>query len=181
MLAVEPDDSVWLSASAGTGKTQVLVGAVLRLLLTPGCGQRTSVSTFTKAARPRWPSGSMRCSRAGADEALATGAGTCLPLVRGRLATQLAPGCCRQRTRQPGGGLRIDTIHAFRAGGFSRSSPRRRGLIPGTKPMADRDRELLAHRVLADLLVEWEERASGADRALEMLSCAWAPTRRAPG
>ena len=32
-LAVDPRDSVWLSASAGTGKTQVLSARVLRLLL----------------------------------------------------------------------------------------------------------------------------------------------------
>ncbi|HCY02751.1 MAG TPA: hypothetical protein DHU71_07755, partial [Erythrobacter sp.] len=32
-LAVDPQDSVWLSASAGTGKTQVLSARVLRLLL----------------------------------------------------------------------------------------------------------------------------------------------------
>ena len=31
--AVDPADSVWLSASAGTGKTQVLSARVLRLLL----------------------------------------------------------------------------------------------------------------------------------------------------
>ena len=34
--AVDPADSVWLSASAGTGKTQVLSARVLRLLLQPG-------------------------------------------------------------------------------------------------------------------------------------------------
>ena len=34
--AVDPRESVWLSASAGTGKTQVLSARVLRLLLEPG-------------------------------------------------------------------------------------------------------------------------------------------------
>jgi ATP-dependent helicase/nuclease subunit A len=33
--AVNPSDTVWLSASAGTGKTQVLSARVLRLLLQP--------------------------------------------------------------------------------------------------------------------------------------------------
>lgn len=32
-LAVNPGETVWLSASAGTGKTQVLSARVLRLLL----------------------------------------------------------------------------------------------------------------------------------------------------
>ena len=36
MRAVDPRDSVWLSASAGTGKTQVLSSRVLRLLLQEG-------------------------------------------------------------------------------------------------------------------------------------------------
>ena len=31
LLAVDPQDTVWLSASAGTGKTQVLSARVLRL------------------------------------------------------------------------------------------------------------------------------------------------------
>ena len=33
LLAADPEDNVWLSASAGTGKTQVLSARVLRLLL----------------------------------------------------------------------------------------------------------------------------------------------------
>ena len=40
--AVEPRDSVWLSASAGTGKTQVLSARVLRLLLTEASRPRRS-------------------------------------------------------------------------------------------------------------------------------------------
>src|SRR5687768_2709016 len=48
--AVDPLDSVWLSASAGTGKTQVLSARVLRLLLTPGVAPENILClTFTKA------------------------------------------------------------------------------------------------------------------------------------
>ncbi|MFY8048681.1 MAG: UvrD-helicase domain-containing protein, partial [Erythrobacter sp.] len=50
LLAAAPEDNVWLSASAGTGKTQVLSARVLRLLLredvTPG---QILCLTFTKA------------------------------------------------------------------------------------------------------------------------------------
>ena len=53
-----------------------------------------------------------------------------------------------------GGGLRIDTIHAF-AQWLLAAFPEEAGRIPGTRAMEDRDRELLAHRVLADILVEW--------------------------
>ena len=50
LAAVQPSDNVWLSASAGTGKTQVLSARVLRLLLRPDVepGQILCL-TFTKA------------------------------------------------------------------------------------------------------------------------------------
>merc|ERR1712023_441346 len=49
-LAVDPLGSVWLSASAGTGKTQVLSARVLRLLLEPGADPSQILClTFTKA------------------------------------------------------------------------------------------------------------------------------------
>ena len=48
--AVAPEDSVWLSASAGTGKTQVLSARVLRLLLQPHVNPSQILClTFTKA------------------------------------------------------------------------------------------------------------------------------------
>ena len=48
--AVDPRESVWLSASAGTGKTQVLSARVLRLLLEPGADpSQVLCLTFTKA------------------------------------------------------------------------------------------------------------------------------------
>ena len=48
--AVEPRDSVWLSASAGTGKTQVLSARVLRLLMEEGTDPSSILClTFTKA------------------------------------------------------------------------------------------------------------------------------------
>ena len=49
-LAVSPADQVWLSASAGTGKTQVLTARVFRLLLEPGVNPDAILClTFTKA------------------------------------------------------------------------------------------------------------------------------------
>ncbi|TXH18511.1 MAG: hypothetical protein E6R00_03150, partial [Gammaproteobacteria bacterium] len=49
-LAVDPGESVWLSASAGTGKTQVLSARVLRLLLQQGVQPSQILClTFTKA------------------------------------------------------------------------------------------------------------------------------------
>jgi ATP-dependent helicase/nuclease subunit A len=49
-LASHPEDHVWLSASAGTGKTHVLTARVFRLLLRPGVNPENILClTFTKA------------------------------------------------------------------------------------------------------------------------------------
>ena len=48
--ASDPHDHVWLSASAGTGKTYVLAARVLRLLLRPGVRPDAILClTFTRA------------------------------------------------------------------------------------------------------------------------------------
>ena len=158
--AVDPADSVWLSASAGTGKTQVLSARVLRLLLQPDVRpEQILCLTFTKAGAAEMAervnavlaSWVRMKPEALAQDLFAIGA-------RGDEATQ-----ARARTLFasvldcPGGGLRIDTIHAF-AQWLLAAFPEEAGLIPGTRPMEDRDKDLLAHQVLADLLVDWEER-----------------------
>lgn len=48
--AARPEASVWVSASAGSGKTKVLADRVLRLLLTGTQPQRILCLTFTRAA-----------------------------------------------------------------------------------------------------------------------------------
>ncbi|WP_120075548.1 double-strand break repair helicase AddA [Aurantiacibacter odishensis] len=171
-LAVEPRDSVWLSASAGTGKTQVLSARVLRLLLTPGVRpEHILCLTFTKAGAAEMATrvnevlanwvrmeddrlvGDLRAIGADFD-----------PETRARARTLFAAvlDC-------PGGGLRIDTIHAF-SQWLLAAFPEEAGLIPGTRPMEDRDRDLLADRVLRELLVEWEESDAASVTALEDLS-----------
>jgi ATP-dependent helicase/nuclease subunit A len=171
--AVDPLASVWLSASAGTGKTQVLSARVLRLLLTPGVAPENILClTFTKAGAAemaervnavlaRWVR--LDDTLLGAD--LASIGAPADPATRARARSLFA-----QVLDCPGGGLRIDTIHAF-AQWLLAAFPEEAGLIPGTRPMEDRDRELLAHRVLADLLVQWEERGDSEPiAALELLS-----------
>jgi ATP-dependent helicase/nuclease subunit A len=171
--AVDPLDSVWLSASAGTGKTQVLSARVLRLLLTPGVRPENILClTFTKAGAAemaervngvlaRW----VRLEPTRLFKELQDIGAEATPEVQERARTLFA-----QVLDCPGGGLRIDTIHAF-AQWLLAAFPEEAGLIPGTKPMEDRDRELLAHRVLADLLVDWEERGEAEPiAALELLS-----------
>lgn len=167
--AVAPEDSVWLSASAGTGKTQVLSARVLRLLLQPQVRPENILClTFTKAGAAematrvnevlaRW----VRLKpEALAADLMAIGADHS-PDVQSRARTLFASvlDC-------PGGGLRIDTIHAF-SQWLLANFPQEAGLTPGTRPMEDRDREVLAHQVLADLLVDWERAGQGGP--LDML------------
>ena len=178
--AADPSDSVWLSASAGTGKTQVLSARVLRLLLRPDVRpEQILCLTFTKA---------------GAAE-MATRVNEVLASWVRMSAEQLAADLIaigekptketRERARTlfasvldcPGGGLRIDTIHAF-AQWLLSAFPEEADLLPGTEPMEDRDRDLLAHRVLADLLVQWEEQGErAAIEALEEISLRMGPDK----
>jgi ATP-dependent helicase/nuclease subunit A len=169
-LAVAPEDTVWLSASAGTGKTQVLSSRVLRLLLQDGVDPSQILClTFTKAGATEM-AGRINATLATwvrlSDEELfrhleAIGAAAD-PATRAKARTLFAAvlDC-------PGGGLRIDTIHAF-AQWLLAAFPAEAGLIPGTRPMEDRDRDLLARQVLAQLLLDAEAR--GDSRLLDSLA-----------
>lgn len=158
--AVDPERTVWLSASAGTGKTQVLSARVLRLLLQPGVRpEQLLCLTFTKAGATEMATR--------VNEVLARWVR--LPdvdLAKDLLAIGADPGpeaIARARSRFtavldcPGGGLRIETIHAFSQWLLS-AFPVEAGIAPGTRAMEDRDREILLRKVLADLLIDAEER-----------------------
>lgn len=168
--AVDPRDSVWLSASAGTGKTQVLSARVLRLLLE----QATEPSdilclTFTKAGAAEM---SVRVS-----EVLARW----VRMKDGDLGRELAhvgaPVTAETRARAralfakvldcPGGGLRIDTIHAF-AQWLLGAFPGEAGIVPGTRAMEDRERALLADEVLAELVAKADPPTLAAIRAMSI-------------
>ena len=158
--AVNPRDTVWLSASAGTGKTQVLSARVLRLLLQPEVepGQILCL-TFTKAGAAemavrvndvlaRWVRMkdeplARELQHIGADIGSET-------LARARTLFASVLDC-------PGGGLRIDTIHAF-AQWLLAAFPEEAGLAPGTSPMEDRERDMLLRDVLGEMLREADQK-----------------------
>ncbi|WP_285710512.1 double-strand break repair helicase AddA [Erythrobacter oryzae] len=158
LLAADPEDNVWLSASAGTGKTQVLSARVLRLLLREDVSPSQILClTFTKAGAAemanrinavlaRW----VRLPDTKLFEELGHLGAPNTPEVRDRARTLFASvlDC-------PGGGLRIDTIHAF-AQFLIGNFPEEANLAPGTRVMDDRSRELLAREVLTDLFEEAE-------------------------
>ena len=162
--AVAPVDSVWLSASAGTGKTQVLSARVLRLLLEPGVRpDQILCLTFTKAGATemaarindtlaRW----VRADEVMLGKELAAIGADIGPVARARARTLFAGvrDC-------PGGGLRIDTIHAF-SQWLLAAFPEEAGLTSGARPMEDHEARLLSRQVLGDLLLDAEARGDAA-------------------
>ena len=114
-LAADPAASVWVAASAGSGKTKALTDRVLRLLLDGAAPQRLLCLTFTRAAAAEMAN---RVNRVfgkwalQADDALDAEIET---------LTGVAPdGALRDRARRQfatvldaPGGIKIMTIHAF--------------------------------------------------------------------
>ena len=173
--AVDPEQSVWLSASAGTGKTQVLSARVLRLLLRPDVQpEQILCLTFTQAGAAemanrindvlaRW----VRIDEATLGKEMIHLGAPNDPETRARSRTLFASvlDC-------PGGGLRIDTIHAF-SQWLLANFPNEAGLLPGMRPIEDRERHLLSRQVLGDMLVEAEKaRDSATLEAVESFTIA---------
>lgn len=171
--AVDPQDSVWLSASAGTGKTQVLSARVLRLLLRPDVRPENILClTFTKAGAAEMATrvNEVLARWVRMDDAELAGELDKIGADMGPETVSRARTLFASVLDCPGGGLRIDTIHAF-AQWLLSAFPAEAGLEPGARPMEDRDRDLLAHEVLSQLVSEWQEEHEGeAMAALEMLS-----------
>lgn len=156
--AADPQESVWLSASAGTGKTQVLSARVLRLLLQPQVDPSQILClTFTKAGAAEM---AVRINSVLARWVRIKS--TDLAQELGHLGADIGPKT-QERARTlfasvldcPGGGLRIDTIHAF-SQWLLANFPNEAGLMPGMRAMEDREREVLAREVLADMLSDAE-------------------------
>lgn len=154
--AVDPRDSVWLSASAGTGKTQVLSARVLRLLLQEDCSPESVLClTFTKAGAAEMATrvNDVLASWVRMEPTLlatdlqAIGAPH-TPQVQARARTLFA-----RVLDCPGGGLRIDTIHAFSQWLLS-AFPEEAALVPGTRALEDREKVMLAREVLSELLLK---------------------------
>ena len=154
-LASAPHGHVWLSASAGTGKTQVLAARVFRLLLGDVDPAAILCLTFTKAGAAEM---SARISQRLAawvrmpetelfadldalgekpDDALVARARTLFAKV----------------LDAPGGGIRIQTIHGFCQSLLS-AFPVEAGLVPGFRPIEAREEAVMAREALADLLLD---------------------------
>ena len=151
-LASDPVVHASLSASAGSGKTQVLTARVLRLLLKGARAESILCLTFTKAAAAEM------ANRIGMRLA------AWVRLKDSELGTDLLhlgesnDPRTRERARQlfatvldcPGG-LKIQTIHSF-AQGLLAAFPAEAEIVSGFQPIEGRAEQELVRRTLADLM-----------------------------
>lgn len=148
----------WVSASAGTGKTQVLSARVFRLLLNGAKPESILCLTFTKAGAAemaeRVNSRLAWWVRAPATEVSRDLQSLGEPADFERAVPEARKLFARVLDAK-GGGLRIQTIHSF-CQTLLAAFPVEAGLAPGFQPLDERDRDLLARSTLAELLVARE-------------------------
>ncbi|HEX6605063.1 MAG TPA: UvrD-helicase domain-containing protein, partial [Sphingomicrobium sp.] len=168
-LAADPAAHAALSASAGTGKTQVLTARVLRLLLQGARPESILCLTFTKAAAAEM------ANRIGARLA------AWVRLKRTELWNDLESLGERpdealiRRARQlfakvldcPGG-IKIQTIHSF-AQSLLAAFPAEARIAPGFQPIEGRAEQELVRRTLAELMSEAE--SSGNAELIRDVQC----------
>ena len=168
LRAASPDASVWVGASAGSGKTSVLSDRVLRLMLLDGAKpERLLCLTFTQAAAAEMKTRVMAelAHWAAANEATLADS---LSKLLGRRATGDEEECARRlfaRALDAPGGLKIQTIH-----GFCQSLLGRFPLEAGVVPYFD----LAEDRVAAELMADARNRVLAAARAGGSLQAALA-------
>ncbi|WP_340264919.1 double-strand break repair helicase AddA [Sphingobium mellinum] len=161
--AAQPDAHVWLSASAGTGKTHVLTARVFRLLLQGVRPENILCLTFTKAGAAEMAD--RIHDRLAAWVQMEEG-----DLFRDLEALDEESGPeARDRARRlfaevleaTGGGLRIQTIHGF-CQQLLTAFPLEADLPPGFRPLDQREQGALARQTLADIVVRAQEQGDGA-------------------
>lgn len=169
LQAVHPTDNIWLSASAGTGKTQVLTARVIRLLLEEGVEPENLLCiTFTKAGAAEMAEriNQLLASWVQLDddalfrdlEAIGTKSG---PDARQRASELFA-----KVLDAPGGGLQIMTIHSF-CQSLLGSFPEEAGLVPGFKPIEGPEQKELQRHALSAMIIDAED--SGNSELIESL------------
>ena len=166
--AAQPHDHVWLGASAGTGKTQVLSARVLRLMLAGVSPEAILCITFTKAGAAemahriherlamwvRMADGDLRLDLA------ALGADWAEPGILDRARSLFAT-----VIDSPGGAVRVQTIHSF-CQTLLASFPLEAKILPGFRALEDSEASALQREVLGRLLA----RADGDGEAMRMIA-----------
>ncbi len=152
-VAADPGASVWVAASAGTGKTHVLTNRVLRLLLSGSPPGRILCLTFTKAAAAEMAN--RIAKRLGGwaiaeDEALAAE----LHALAGRPPEALDLDRARRlfaEVLETPGGLKVQTIHSFAESLLARF-PLEAALAPHFQVMDERTADELLGRARDEVL-----------------------------
>ncbi|MEA3540525.1 MAG: double-strand break repair helicase AddA [Pseudomonadota bacterium] len=169
--AAAPDAHVWLSASAGTGKTHVLTARVFRLLLQGVRPEQILCLTFTKAGAAEMAD---RIHDRLAAWVQMDGPGLAADLIA--LGEDHGPQMQDHARRlfaevlESTGGLRIQTIHGF-CQQLLTAFPLEAELAPGFRPLDQREQSTLARQTLADLVVGAQEEGDDAlMAALQALS-----------
>jgi ATP-dependent helicase/nuclease subunit A len=167
--AADPRAHAALSASAGTGKTQVLTGRVLRLLLSGAAPETILCLTFTKAAAAEMANriGARLAAWVRMKEADLKKDLFALGERNDPVTVQRARRLFAKVLDAPGG-LRIQTIHAF-AQTLLASFPAEAGIAPGFQPLEGRAEQELGRTTLANLLADAE--ASGNEQLLRDVQC----------
>ncbi len=159
-IAASPDGHKWVSASAGTGKTLVLVTRLIRLLIDGVRPDAILCLTFTKAGAAEM-SNRLRTTLARwvrmdpvalRTELMAKGI-TCTPEVMA-----LAPTLFVRLIDAAGMGLRIQTIHSF-CQSLLEDFPMEANILPGFQAMDETQSAMVKQTILADIM----DRAEHAD------------------
>ena len=166
--ASDPTAHVWLRASAGTGKTQVLAARVFRLLLRRVDPSAILALTFTKAGAAEM---AQRINARLAAWVRMPGPQLAADLhALGEKGTpkeiETARTLFARVLDAPGGGLRIQTIHGF-CQSLLAAFPVEAGLTPGFRPLEPREEAVLAHETLATMLADAE--AEGRVKPIETI------------
>lgn len=171
--AAAPAAHVWLSASAGTGKTHVLTARVFRLLLQGVRPENILCLTFTKAGAAEMAD-RIHDRLAGWVQLDGPALAADLMALGEDIGPQMQDKARRlfaEVLESTGGGLRIQTIHGF-CQQLLAAFPLEADLAPGFRPLDQREQASLARETLADLAVraqeQGDERLIGALQALSL-------------
>ncbi|WP_311269774.1 double-strand break repair helicase AddA [Sphingobium sp. WCS2017Hpa-17] len=171
--AAAPDAHVWLSASAGTGKTHVLTARVFRLLLQGVKPENILCLTFTKAGAAEMADRihDRLAAWVQMDERDLFNDLEALGEESGPEQRDYARRLFAEVLESTGGGLRIQTIHGF-CQQLLTAFPLEADLTPGFRPLDQREQSSLARQTLADMVVrahdQSDEALIGALQALSL-------------
>jgi len=170
--AADPSHSAWVSANAGTGKTRVLTDRIARLLLRRVRPEKILCLTYTKAAAAEMKNRiTDRLGRwAGMDDAA----------LRKELARLIggdpAPEDLTRARRlfaatldAPGGGVHVNTIHAFCQSLLARF-PLEAGIVPHAAVMDEREASTLQHEAQSRVFANIAAGRAGAKELSEALA-----------